>query len=324
MLGYRDAGILGFQFGPDRPCPREVLPVEHGLLDHGTGGRGSLPLCSPAGSPSRSSPPRSSGAAALGPIASSAGPNKIHLGAFPVEATSYFPETIVSMRSILFSPVMLAGGLFLLGVLVSNWRHVIVTAWRTDCRRPRHPRPHRGRSDRQWLRPVQRGSRGAGRFHLGGRGPSPGGSRRACGDLDLQLYQPQPRVPCARVGFVLSVWAVVLLRWINPAPSASPLGPRLRLRPPAESAWRGRRRVDPLAPARGRGCCDSGGGAVPLRVRSGRSGAHLPRCPGWTGWTPLPTGNVLLVRRPHAQRRPARGLACEGTSKILVASPAAR
>lgn len=46
----------------------------------------------------------------------------------PVEATSYFPETIASMRSILFSPVMPAGGLFLLGVLVSNWRHVIVTA----------------------------------------------------------------------------------------------------------------------------------------------------------------------------------------------------
>ena len=86
----------------------------------------------------------------LGPIASSAGLNKIHLGAFPIEATSYFPETIASMRSILFSPVMLAGGLFLLGVPVSNWRHVIVTAGRTDRRRPRHPRPHRGRSDRQW------------------------------------------------------------------------------------------------------------------------------------------------------------------------------
>ena len=38
-----------------------------------------------------------------------AGLNKIHLGAFPVEATSYFPETIVSTRSMLFSPVMLPG-----------------------------------------------------------------------------------------------------------------------------------------------------------------------------------------------------------------------
>jgi len=45
----------------------------------------------------------------LGPIASSAGLNKIHLGAFPVEATSYFPETIASTRSMLFSPVMLPG-----------------------------------------------------------------------------------------------------------------------------------------------------------------------------------------------------------------------
>jgi hypothetical protein len=118
------------------------------------------------------------------------------------------------MRSILFSPVMLAGGLFLLGVPVSNWWHVIVTAGRTDRRRPRHPRPHRGRSDRQW-------------------------------------------------GYV------------------------------------------PLAPARGRGCCDSGGGAGALRVRSGRSCAHSPRCPGWTGWTPLMAGTLYLcdVRMRNVARR---------------------
>ena len=240
MFGYRDAGILGFNSALIGLALGKFYQLNTALWIMAPVAGGRYPCARPLAPLPVPPRPVHRVLLALGPIASSAGLNKIHLGAFPVEATSYFPETIVSMRWILFSPVMLAGGLFLLGVLVSNWRHVIVTAGRTDCRRPRHPRPHRGRSDRQWLRPVQRGSRGAGRFHLDGRGPSPGGSRRAGGDLDLQLYQPQPRVPCARVGFVLSVQALMLLRWINPASSASPLGPRLRLRPPAESACQGK------------------------------------------------------------------------------------
>src|SRR6266571_2237484 len=51
---------------------------------------------------------------------------------------------------------------------------------------------------------------------------------------------------------------------------------------------------------------------------------HAARCPRPGGVNPAAGGERLLVRRSRARRRPARGLACEGTSKTSVASPAAR
>jgi len=64
----------------------------------------------------------------LWPVADSVGLHKISLSAWPVEPTSYIPATMASMGSTLFSPIILAGCLFLVGVLVSNWRHAIVAA----------------------------------------------------------------------------------------------------------------------------------------------------------------------------------------------------
>ncbi len=51
---------------------------------------------------------------------------------------------------------------------------------------------------------------------------------------------------------------------------------------------------------------------------------HAARCPRPGGVNPAAGGERLLVRRSRARRRPARGLACEGTSTTSVASPAAR
>ena len=62
----------------------------------------------------------------LWPTASWFGLHKISLSAFPVEPTSYIPATFASMGSTLFAPVIVAGCLFLLGVLLSNWRHGVV------------------------------------------------------------------------------------------------------------------------------------------------------------------------------------------------------
>ena len=152
------------------------------------------------------------------------------------------------MRSILFSPVMQAGGLFLLGVPVSNWRHVIVSARPTDRRRPRHPRPHRGRSDRQWgyvrfnavLAPLAV-------FILVAEDPRLAALGALVATWIFSLSTSIPCSPRSRRVCVLSVWALMLLRWINPASSASPLGPRLRLRPPAESACQGKDRIGSAA-----------------------------------------------------------------------------
>jgi Bacterial lipid A biosynthesis acyltransferase len=60
------------------------------------------------------------------------------------------------------------------------------------------------------------------------------------------------------------------------------------------------------------------------RVRSRRSCEHLPRCPRPDGVNPAAGGERFTCATLASQRRPARGLACEGTSKTSVASPAAR
>ena len=62
------------------------------------------------------------------PLASTIGLHKVALSAWPVQPASYLPATIASMGSTLFAPVGWAGALFLVGVLVSNWRHAVVAA----------------------------------------------------------------------------------------------------------------------------------------------------------------------------------------------------
>ena len=64
----------------------------------------------------------------LWPVTTTIGLHEVALSAWPVQSTSYLPATIASMGSTLFAPVGWAGALFLLGVLVSNWRHAVVAA----------------------------------------------------------------------------------------------------------------------------------------------------------------------------------------------------
>ncbi len=241
VFGYRDAGILGFNSALIGLALGKFYQLNTALWIMAPVAGGRYPCARPLAP--RPVPPRPVHRVllALGPIASSAGLNKIHLGAFPVEATSYFPETIASMRSILFSPVMLAGGLFLLGVLVSNWRHVIVTAGRTDCRRPRHARPHRGRSDRQW---------GYVRFNavlaalavfiLVAEDPRLAALGALVATWIFSFINLNPVFPRSRRVSCSACGRSCCCAGSTPASSASPLGPRLRLRPPAESACQGK------------------------------------------------------------------------------------
>jgi len=64
----------------------------------------------------------------LWPNDNALGLHKISLGAFPHQPVSFIPATMASMGSTLFAPIILAGVLFLLGVLVSNWRHAVIAA----------------------------------------------------------------------------------------------------------------------------------------------------------------------------------------------------
>jgi hypothetical protein len=62
---------------------------------------------------------------------------------------------------------------------------------------------------------------------------------------------------------------------------------------------------------------------TPCAFAPGVAGHGAPLPQAGRGERPA-LGDVVLVRHPRARRRPARGLACEGTSKTSVASPAAR
>jgi urea transporter len=62
------------------------------------------------------------------PISSHVGVHAIPLGDFPDEPVHFIQAAFFSMGSTLFSPKIIAGALFLVGVLVANWRHAIVAA----------------------------------------------------------------------------------------------------------------------------------------------------------------------------------------------------
>lgn len=60
------------------------------------------------------------------PLAESMGLQKIELGAFPDAPVAFVAATITALGSTLFASTTLAGALFLVGVLLSNWRHAVV------------------------------------------------------------------------------------------------------------------------------------------------------------------------------------------------------
>jgi urea transporter len=62
----------------------------------------------------------------LWPLAETMGLQKIDLGAFPDAPVALLEATIGALGSTLFASGLLAGILFLAGVLVSNWRHAVV------------------------------------------------------------------------------------------------------------------------------------------------------------------------------------------------------
>jgi urea transporter len=60
------------------------------------------------------------------PLAETMGLEKIDLGAFPDAPVQLVEAIIAALGSTLFAPTVLAGILFFAGVLVSNWRHAVV------------------------------------------------------------------------------------------------------------------------------------------------------------------------------------------------------
>lgn len=63
---------------------------------------------------------------AMWPLAGTMGLRTIDLGAFPDARVAFVEATVAALGSTLFASAALAGILFLAGVLVSNWRHAVV------------------------------------------------------------------------------------------------------------------------------------------------------------------------------------------------------
>ena len=60
------------------------------------------------------------------PIAEMVGLTKIELGAFPKADVMWATATVSALGSALFSPSAISGAVFLIGIAISNWRHAVI------------------------------------------------------------------------------------------------------------------------------------------------------------------------------------------------------
>ena len=151
------------------------------------------------------------------PVSSHVGVHAIPLGDFPDEPVHFIQATFFSMGSTLFSPKIIAGVLFLVGVLIANWRHAVVAALSAAVAVALAQHVH-----------VVGGAINTG--FIGFNAVLAGIATYALVAEDLRLavlgallgtwifsfVNRSAPVPALASGFVLAVWAILLLGWINP------------------------------------------------------------------------------------------------------------
>jgi urea transporter len=151
------------------------------------------------------------------PLAESFGLTKINFGAFPDIPVQWTHSIIAALGSALFVPSLLSGAIFVVGIAISNWRHAIVAAI--------------GALVANALAEVAHALGGA--INLGFVGFNGVLAALAAyvivaADLRLAIlgsllatwfaayiYRSAP-VPMLAAGFVLGIWAMLLLDWLNP------------------------------------------------------------------------------------------------------------
>jgi urea transporter len=151
------------------------------------------------------------------PLAETLGLVKIDFGAFPSMPVEWAKSVIVALGSALFVPNLVAGAIFLAGIAVSNWRHAIIAAVGAFLAN---------------ALAVQAGVVG-GEVNLGFAGFNGVLGALAAYVIvaaDLRfvvlgsvlstwlasyVYRGAP-VPVLASGFVLAIWAMLFLGWLNP------------------------------------------------------------------------------------------------------------
>jgi urea transporter len=151
------------------------------------------------------------------PIAETIGLTKIQLGAFPEADVMWLMATVSALGSALFSPNVISGVIFLIGIAISNWRHAVVALIGGFVA----------------VALAQHVGATGGAINSGFVGFNAVLAALAAYVLvakDLRLvilaaisatwlasyvYRGMP-APVLASGFVLSVWAILLLAWANP------------------------------------------------------------------------------------------------------------
>jgi urea transporter len=151
-------------------------------------------------------------------LADPLGMNKVDFGAFPEMKIEWMKSVVAALGSALFVPSLWSGAVFLVGIAISNWRHAIVAVI--------------GALVANALA-VQAGAvGGAVNFgFIGFNGVLAALAAYVIIAPDLRLvvlaslsatwlasyvFRGLPVVPVLASGFVLAVWAILLLGWLNP------------------------------------------------------------------------------------------------------------
>jgi urea transporter len=163
---------------------------------------------------------------AIWPVAETIGLVPVNFGAFPRDPVTWVPAVIEALSSALFAPSLLGGVLFLAGLIVSSWRQAVVAVI--------------GAAMAVALA-VLVGAPGAainsGFVGFNGVLAALAAYNVIAADLRLvvlasvlstwlaaYVYRGVP-VPVLASGFVLSIWAMLLLGWLNPRFSGTELQP---------------------------------------------------------------------------------------------------
>jgi urea transporter len=161
------------------------------------------------------------------------GLHKADLGAFPAVQVEWGKSILYALGSALFSSNPWTGVLFLVGIAVSNWRHAIVAVIGALVANALAAEAHRTE-----ILAGSDGSGGAINFgFVGFNGVLAALAAYALIAEDLRavvlasltatwfasyIFHLAPIVPVLASGFVLSIWAIMLLGWLNPRFAGKP------------------------------------------------------------------------------------------------------
>ncbi len=164
---------------------------------------------------------------AMWPLAETLGLTKVDFGPFPEMPVLFGTSIIAALGSALFVPSIISGGIFLVGIAISNWRHALVAAL--------------GAFIANALAAQAGAVGGAINFgFVGFNGVLAALAAYVMVAADLRLvvlasllatwlasyvYRGAP-VPVLASGFVLAIWAILLLGWLNPRFAAKPAEPK--------------------------------------------------------------------------------------------------